>query len=35
MPRVDFRNDLKMLEEEVLHLGDMVEEAIDLASTRW
>ena len=31
MPRVDFRNDLRILEEELLHLGDMVEEAIDLA----
>ena len=31
MPRVDFRNDLRNLEEELLHFGDMVEGAIDLA----
>lgn len=31
MPRVDFRNDLKLLEEDLLRMGDMVEEAIDKA----
>ena len=31
MPRADFDNDLKLLEEDLLRMGDMVEEAIDLA----
>lgn len=31
MPRADFDNDLKLLEEELLLMGDMVGEAIDLA----
>ena len=31
MPRADFDNDLKLLEEDLLRMGDMVEEAIDRA----
>ena len=31
MPRVDFRNDLKLLEDGLLQMANMVEEAVDRA----